>query len=237
MEIAVIILLAAVVIVGRFLKAAILAGQRSFLTRKIHKISGFTNAKTLVSMDRKSGLGLSDESGELALVGGHWEGVAVFTAREIISCEVFIDGQSDSRTNRGSQLGGAVVGGLLLGGAGAIIGGLSGSKRTTKKISSVELRITVDDSNNPLHDVILLDEILNAKDERAKMIVTTARTWHARIAALMRHADVPAEADLATFSAATAPQSVADEIEKLFNLRERGLLTQSEFDHLKSQLL
>lgn len=44
------------------------------------------------------------------------------------------------------QIGGVVVGGLLLGGVGAIIGGLSGKTETSGKISRIDLRLIVNEA-------------------------------------------------------------------------------------------
>src|SRR6266849_1531234 len=67
----------------------------------------------------------------------------------ILSVEITRDGRSITKTNRSSQLGGAIVGGLLAGGVGAIIGGLSGETEHFESVCSLDLRIVNDDIKDP----------------------------------------------------------------------------------------
>lgn len=228
----------AVIAIYQGIKARLTEARGKALARKIRQLEGFVSATVLIGIDGRGAVGLADDAQSIALVGNRWEGVAVFEPRELVSCEVFIDGQSESRTDRGSQLGGAVIGGLLLGGVGAIIGGLSGTKRTAKKTSSIQLRIAVDEPSNPLHDIILLNEGVGPKDKRLDRALTDARTWHANISALIRKATLHSQSSYSyeRFGDSAHP-SIADEIEKIVDLKNRGLLTPLEFEKLKEKLL
>src|SRR5690625_2106720 len=53
---------------------------------------------------------------------------------DIIESEVVVDSHTITKTARGSQIGGAAVGGVLLGGVGAIIGGLSGGTGSFEQV-------------------------------------------------------------------------------------------------------
>jgi len=70
--------------------------------------------------------------------------------RRVTAVEIVENGQTVTNTNRSSQFIGAAVGDLLLGGVGAIVGGLSGSTRSTSNVKSLHLKITVDDQTNPV---------------------------------------------------------------------------------------
>jgi hypothetical protein len=74
----------------------------------------------------------------------------IFSYRDILESEVLEDGHSVTKTSRSSQLAGTLVGGLLLGGVGAIIGGLSGKKTTHKKVTRIELKVVVNDTSHPI---------------------------------------------------------------------------------------
>jgi hypothetical protein len=69
---------------------------------------------------------------------------------DIIQSEVIIDGNTVTSTNRGSQLMGMVAGGILAGGIGAIVGGLSGGKTSKDEIKNIELKLTINDMNNSI---------------------------------------------------------------------------------------
>lgn len=65
---------------------------------------------------------------------------------DILASEVIEEGGTVTRTQRSSQIAGTLIGGLALGGVGAIIGGLSGTTKTTKNdMVTPLLRVIVND--------------------------------------------------------------------------------------------
>jgi hypothetical protein len=80
--------------------------------------------------------------------------IYVYDFEKIISVETVIDGNSVYKTERGSQVVGAVVGGILLGGAGLLIGALTGKKSKKEKISKISILVGVSDLDKPSHEII-----------------------------------------------------------------------------------
>ncbi|MBD1379226.1 hypothetical protein [Metabacillus arenae] len=103
----------------------------------------------------------------------------VYSFNEIVQSEIKEDDSTVTKVDRGSQVGGVVVGGALLGGAGAIIGGLSGSKRNTKGVKSIELILTCDDLIQPLHKITFLksNDPLNVDNPIYKNLYDKALLW------------------------------------------------------------
>lgn len=85
---------------------------------------------------------------------------------DIIESEVVVDSHTITKTARGSQIVGAAVGGVLLGGVGAIIGGLSGSKDSFDQVKEMDIKLTINDLNSPIHKINFLD----GKDEEYKIM-------------------------------------------------------------------
>lgn len=83
--------------------------------------------------------------------------VRVFGFDELIAAEVERDGMTVEKTNRGSQLVGAAVGGALLGPAGLLLGGLTGSKRQESATNRLALKLTVNDLQSPVIDIAFRD--------------------------------------------------------------------------------
>lgn len=116
----------------------------------------------------------------------------IFAVESIMSCEVLEDGVQLAYANRGNQLLGVAVGGALLGGVGAVIGGLSGSQRTMQRVQSVVLRFTTDDFDNPVHDIVVAEAVsekgMGKNDVFYREALKVAQRWHARTVALMKAA-------------------------------------------------
>lgn len=100
----------------------------------------------------------------------------IFPVSQILSLEVIEDGQTVShstttgggeiKTSTGSMLGRAVVGGVLLGGVGAIIGGSTARKTTTSEavthtntvenVNEIKLKMLVNNTTKPLISIPFL---------------------------------------------------------------------------------
>lgn len=72
----------------------------------------------------------------------------------IASVEVLRDGATVTTTNRGSQVAGALIGGVAFGAVGLLIGGVTGSKRNTNTIHSVAIKLIVDAGLNAAQFVL-----------------------------------------------------------------------------------
>ena len=72
-----------------------------------------------------------------------------FPFKDIISCELIEDGKTIYSKSTARTLGGAAVGGGLLGGVGAVVGGLSGGSKEKKKIESINIKISLRDIDSP----------------------------------------------------------------------------------------
>jgi hypothetical protein len=99
---------------------------------------------------------------------------------DIIQSEVIVDGNTITSTNRGSQLMGMVVGGILAGGVGAIVGGLFGGKTSKDEIKNIELKLTINNMNNSIFKVNFLPftKVGWSKDStKVKNSLSEIETW------------------------------------------------------------
>jgi hypothetical protein len=164
----------------------------------------------------------------------------VITYQDVLSAEVFEDGIAVTKTVRSSQIGGALVGGFAFGGVGAIVGGLSGKTRTsTQKIQRVALRLIINDTAEPLHEVTFLDTETKKDGILYKTAMEKARHWHGLMEVVIKRADIydkESNAGPQTIIA-TAQPSIADELKKFADLRDIGVLSVEEFQQQKRRLL
>lgn len=80
---------------------------------------------------------------------------------DIYGCELIRDGETVYKKSTTRTIGGAVLGGVLSGGVGAVVGGLSGASKGKENINKIELKIVVRDISNPTHRFIFFDKTDN----------------------------------------------------------------------------
>lgn len=164
---------------------------------------------------------------------------------DIIEVSYIENGDQLFSKSTGRTVGGAIVGGVLMGGAGAVVGGLSGDSKQNKVVKNMDIKILLRntdetscilhfmDSSNPLKTKESIDkshyeEFLNnankAKDLLSVIIDDVKQT---------------ATQSAPVIAQPSAPQSisVADELMKLAKLKADGILTKEEFVSQKKLLL
>lgn len=215
------------------------------LEASLRSRTDFTLSQHFVGCDLKTGIALDESRGKLCLMtrSGEQFALRMIEMRDIVSAELFEDGDSVTKTMRSSQLGSALIGGLAFGGVGALVGGLSGKTRTSTKIKQIALRIVANDPSSPLHDITFMNTEQKKDGIVYKAAMKNARHWHGILEILIKRADVemkasqPAAAALQAAAAVASAGSVADELEKLASLRKAGILTDDEFNTQKNKLL
>ncbi|MFA7242804.1 MAG: SHOCT domain-containing protein [Sulfuricellaceae bacterium] len=231
------IVLVLAVIIGIF-QAVEISKKKKAMEAYLLGIPGFSATQKVIGNDGATGLAIDERRRKVCLIDHRQQSVScrVVTYKDLLSSEIFEDGSTVTKTVRTSQIGGALVGSLALGGVGAIIGGLSGKTKTSGKVKRIDLRITVNDTKSPLHDV----NFLNLETEQGGFIyegaMKTARHWHGLVAVLIKRADSEDGENLVTLSQ-PQPTSVADELKKLADLRDSGVLSIEEFQRQKTRLL
>lgn len=156
---------------------------------------------------------------------------------QILSTEIIQDGSSVIKTNRTSQVGGAILGNILLGPVGLLLGGLTGSKRTEGNVSQIELRIVINDIKSPTHIINFLNKKTNTSNNTYKNAINSARKLQDILSVIIKDAD--SEDEQKTPQAIENLQksaSIADELIKLSDLKNKGAITAEEYELLKKQL-
>lgn len=182
-----------------------------------------------ISPYNRSVIAIGRETSEIVL--GPFNNSRRYALREVASVEILRDGASVTLTNRGSQLAGAAIGGLALGGVGLLVGGLSGSKRNLATLHSVAIKVIVDDRYTPVHVIEFFKSPSSlgtpARSPQIKKSLETADRFHALLVNALRDQKNDA-----------GPQvGQADELAKLWQLKQGGALTQGEFDVQKVRVL
>ncbi|HHE8717981.1 TPA: hypothetical protein ACPGBK_001201, partial [Haemophilus influenzae] len=195
-----------------------------------HKYAGF---KTLVAVDRELEniclielnnipKGLEDNSEKT---------FKYLKAGDILQVELFEGGNSVTSSSR--SIGGAVVGGALFGGVGAIVGGLGSSTKSSETVNKIEIRLVVNDKTNPIYDINFLSTEID-KNELPSIyegISKQARTWYGYFEVMINNAKNNVE------EIKEKDIDVITKLERLNLLKASKAISEEEFSILKKDLL
>lgn len=121
--------------------------------------------KKYFSEDTMDGVGISFENNTITLFKANGKKEIshnTYKFNDLIEAQVIEDGQTVMKTSRASQFAGAAIGGVIAGGLGAAVGGLSSEKVNNERINSVDLKLIVNDLQKPTHTVNFLSPLLGA---------------------------------------------------------------------------
>jgi len=181
--------LVVVLIVGAVWAGVLDNRKASQMEDEVRDLADFDAADVYVSPHNHAGVAIDRNRHEILLTDK--KSIRIFHVESVISCEVLEDGMQIAYANRGSQVLGMAVGGALLGGVGAVIGGLSGSQRTMQRVQSVVLRFTTDDFDNPVHEIVVGKAMHKGMEKDGLLylqVIELAQKWHARTVAMMKAA-------------------------------------------------
>lgn len=202
----------------------------------------FSKTQHIMGKNKETGLAFDEVNKKICLLFASRACVIssqIFSYKDVLSVEIVEDGETITSTVRSSQIGGALIGGIALGGIGAVIGGLSGKTKTSGAVRKIILRLVVNNTGNPLHEVSFLNLETGIKkiDARYQEAMQLARHWHSLIEVLIKRADMEDKENVANNVVQVSQNSIADEIKKLAELREAGILSDIEFQQQKEKLL
>ena len=146
---------------------------------------------------------------------------------DIVSYELLEDGESIIKSG---GLGRAAVGGLLLGGAGAIVGGVTGGRRSSSVCTSLRVKITLNDINDPVAYV----DFLTGSTKKSSSIY---KSFHESAQECLSVLQLICDQQIPPAPQTSTALSGADEILKYKKLLDGGAITQEEYNAKKTQLL
>ncbi|GED69771.1 hypothetical protein BRE01_34730 [Brevibacillus reuszeri] len=189
--------------------------------------------------DKNSSIILDENKKVVYLIKG--ETKRKFTYQDILQSEILEDGIQSTSTSRTSQIGSALVGGLIAGVPGLIIGGLSGKQNTINKVKKIDLRIIVNDTNEPIFHLNFLeveDTFVKKDHPSYQAAIKDANHWHNLISVLIRKADEEDRRnDKNNQQNFQTETNSIDQLVKLSSLLKEGMITEDEYNKQKKKLL
>ena len=107
---------------------------------------------------------------------------------KIIESSIKEDGETVTKTNRGSQVAGTLVGGALAGGVGAVVGGLGAKQTSIESVRKITLEIVIDDLRSPIHEIVFFisPTPLSKNESIYKQIYSNANKWHKMMSIILK---------------------------------------------------
>ena len=156
-----------------------------------------------------------------------------FNYSDIVTVEIVVDGKV-TETKKSPSIGGTIVGGVVAGGIGAVIGGTNMAKETTEEqVSTIKVHILLRNSNTNNFDVIFYDGVgpIKTTNDFYKKIYQNAQDTYdiLRLAMDKSLKDTVVESQKVT--------SCIEELNKLAELKNYGVITEEEFITLKAKII
>ena len=160
---------------------------------------------------------------------------------KIINVSINEDGTTIASKSSLRTIGGAVIGGAVAGGVGTIVGGLSGKTTMKKRISKIQVIIQIRDLQNPSITIDCLDcttiTISGKPIDTNEDIYTEAIIQAKKIADLIYVIIDMTDKEQNAHATTDNTSTTISNLERLAALKEKGLITEEEFNEQKKILL
>lgn len=185
---------------------------------------------------------MDDYFNVIIIITSNW--YKVFNYSDIINVSYEENGKQLYSKSSGRTVGGAIVGGMLMGGAGAVVGGLSGGSKVNKEVTEMNVKIILRSTSQPTCILQYNDakKNLNTKNDIDNQLYTSYLK-NAIQAKDLLSVIIDKSNNKNIYASQINNQnngkitSVADELMKLAKLKSDGILTEEEFQAQKAKLL
>lgn len=178
----------------------------------------------------------------IIIITSNW--YKVFNYSDIINVSYEENGKQLYSKSSGRTVGGTIVGGMLMGGAGAVVGGLSGESKVNKEVTEMNVKIVLRSTSQPTCILQYNDakKNLNTKNDIDNQLYTSYLKNAIQAKDLLSVIIDKSNNKNIYVSQITDQNngkitSVADELIKLSKLKSDGILTEEEFQAQKTKLL
>ncbi|MDP3352439.1 MAG: hypothetical protein Q8S44_01700 [Flavobacteriaceae bacterium] len=213
--------------------------------RNTENIEGFSY--TIRHITSQGLIAIDDNSEQIIIKKGVSGKILKYSYSDILSCEIIEDGVTTSVKSTKRILGGALIGGVLAGGAGLIVGGLSGQQLQEKEIKSLDLKIVFLDTSNPNFTLRFFDAYLDSNKLRRSIKLSDTTFQHVlnkSIENLKKWKDVIEiiiekndRKEVKTTEKNEKNLNLHEEILTLNKMKNEGIISQIEFEKLKAKII
>lgn len=178
----------------------------------------------------------TDNDRKLILLGNTANDHFLISYKNIIKFEIVEDGETTIERSLGGVIGRSVVGGLVAGNAGAVIGGTTSSAKNKKKVKNISVKILLRNSDEksislPIYNSSSPTDCSNQDVVDAMKAVEEVKDTLSIII------DEVERSEKQTAQAPKQENSLAEELAKLAEMKNAGIISDEEFSAAKAKLL
>ena len=201
----------------------------------------FSPSLTVTHCDSKYLISFDDDGRKILYATANEEIKYVFEYTNVISVELIEDSTTIFSKSTSRTIGGGIVGGIIGGGVGAIIGGLSGDSKGEKTVREVKIKILLRNyQKSAIYiDCLAFDFEVKIDCDYYKTIIDEARKIVDKLSVIIDLVERDEQSKQKTLAntPSSLTSSIADELEKIYGLKEKGIISVEEHDKLKAKLL
>lgn len=160
-------------------------------------------------------------------------GFTVYNFDELNTYELLENGSAV--TSGGLGVGRAIVGGVLFGGVGAVLGGVTKKRKQTNFVESLKILVTFK-NRKPISTTIDFIKKKQEKDKKYEKTLAAAQETLSGFDYIMNILENVKHEQLVETTSGS-PVSATDELRKYKELLDDGIINQEEFDSKKKELL
>lgn len=169
---------------------------------------------------------------------GSYKGYTLLRYDDIVGYDLLEDGESQS----GGGLGRAVAGGLLFGPAGAVVGGVTGKRKSNNVCTSLKLKIVLRNETNPSFYLPLITSETKTKSIVYKSSMDAAQNIISKLQAIDAEKQIEESPSITSgdnFKRETTEKlpDPVEELRRYKTLVDEGILTEEEYAAKKKQIL
>ena len=229
-------------------KGAAIGGETD-LPKYLATLEGFSSAKDFLGADGIHGIAMDERNKKICLITKKAGFLSrIISYKDILAVEIVEDeypimkaarrsgidaaertnrseGAMDSPSNEMPAAKDAAI---------SMVAEMSGEKVTVRTIA---LNVVVKNMQEPIHTVVFSNKEIEKGSVGHTITLTAARQWYSRLYILIQQADNEDENAMNQSEQCNTNRFVADEIAKLAELMQAGLITEEEFNLQKAKLL
>ena len=215
--------------------------RKNLLDSILNNTNNFTASFIIRNWEERYMIAIDDDRRKIIYINENKNIKQIFEFKDVISVNLIEDSNIIYSKSAARTIGGGIIGGIIGGGAGAVIGGLSGSSEGSKVIDSIKVKILLQNNQTSAIYIDCLNSSVGTRSDSFtyKLAIEEAIKITDKISVIINlieregkstHIDSDENKSTNIFS-------LTEELEKLYNLKEKGIVSEDEYEIIKKELI